>query len=434
METADAMPLAGHKDSSSHTVSWRVVTLASLGGALEYYDFIVFAIFARDISTTFFPSTDQFVALIATYSLFAASYLMRPLGGIVIAYFVDAYGRKPAFIWSLVVMSTSTIAMGLTPSYASLGQIATMLFILFRLSQSACFGGEFGTAVTYVVEMAPRRPGTACGILFCLLGVGIVLATGANAVIHVALPTQTALIYGWRIAFIFGGLLGIAGFYVRGSLEESPAFADVSPSAGRPSIKEIWTSHLPHLVTAFAISAPTGAANGMILAFLPMYLTTICRIPTATASGLMLLAAIAMAIGCLFFGWLADRTSWIGLHRLGCFVLLCSAWPVLAMLANGSNPVYPILWLSLSAGIVNGCVGQLIADLFPTRFRAMGVTTSYNLSAAIFQGLTPLVATLLLRQFKSPVAPAIWVAAVAIFAVVAGAGYRRLGGSLSHLR
>jgi MFS family permease len=433
METADALPLAINKSHPRRRMSWRVVTLASLGGALEYYDFIVFAIFARDISVAFFPSTDQVLALLATYSVFAASYLMRPVGGILIARFVDVYGRRPAFICSLAVMSTSTVAMGLTPGYGTLGAAATTAFVLFRLIQSACFGGEFGTAVTYVVEMAPEKPGAACGILFCLLSGGIVLATGTSAVIHALLPAHTTTFDGWRIAFIFGGLLGIAGFYVRGSLEESPAFADQTSHAESVSIKTICASSLPSLVAAFAISAPTGAANGTILAFLPAYLTTVCHISTEVTSNLMLFAAITLAIACLFFGWLSDKTSWIGLHRLGCVLLVASAWPVFAALTHGVKPVYPILWLCICAGLVNACVGQLIADLFPTCFRATGVTTAYNLSAAIFQGLTPLVATVLLKQFKVPTAPAIWIAAVALFSMITGMRYRRLSGHVSRL-
>lgn len=430
MEPVQSLSPGGSRAASSSSLHWRVVTLASIGGGLEFYDFIVFAIFAKDISASFFPATDPVLSLLATYSLFAASYLMRPLGGIVIARFVDVYGRRPLFIWSLVVMSLSTTAMGIMPGHATLGLSATVAFILLRLVQSACFGGEFGTAVTYVVEMASERAGTACGILFSLLSLGIVLATGANASIHLLLSADAAPVYGWRIAFIFGGLLGIVGFYVRGALEETPAFSEAKDSAKRASVIDICSSHMRQLATAFAISAPTGVTNGTILAFLPAYLISVCNASPATASGLMLFAAVALAAACLFFGWISDRTSWIWLHRLGCLALVVGAWPIFEMLRSGVNPVIPILLLCVCAGMVNGCVGQLIGDLFQTSLRATGVTTAYNLSAAIFQGFTPLVATLLIRRVGSPVAPALWIIVVAVFAALAGAKYSQFGGHI----
>src|SRR5438046_6101552 len=145
---------------------WRIVLLASLGGTLEFYDFVIFGIFAKDIADAVFPNSTQLVSLIVTFGAFAAGYLARPIGGIVLSHFGDRYGRRRVFLVSIFVMSGATLGMGLVPSFATAGPAASVLMVVLRLVQGFCLGGELPGALTYVVETAPRHAPFVCGVGF----------------------------------------------------------------------------------------------------------------------------------------------------------------------------------------------------------------------------------------------------------------------------
>lgn len=297
--------------------SKRMIILASIGGGLEYYDFIVYALFARSIGTAFFPSSDPALSLVGTYLLFAASYGVRPIAGIIIANFVDRFGRKPVFIWSLLIMSISTIAMSLLPGFGTLGIGATVCFVVLRLVQSACFGGEIGVATTYVAEMSPRKAGAACGILFGLLGFGVVLAGGVNAVIHAAFAQEFAGVDGWRVAFFFGGVLGVVGYFVRGALEETPAFAAMKQSTQHAPLVQLLRDHRLALGVGIGLSAATGVVNGVLFAYLPAFLPTFGRISSSHSALILLAATVFNAAGVILIGYISDKTSWIKRKRPG---------------------------------------------------------------------------------------------------------------------
>jgi MHS family proline/betaine transporter-like MFS transporter len=221
--TADRIDAAG----------WRIVLLASLGGTLEFYDFVIFGVFARDIAQAIFPSTDPIVALMASFAAFAAGYLARPIGGIVLSHYGDRYGRRLVFLWSVFIMSGATLGMGLVPSYAQWGVAASALMVVLRLIQGFCLGGELPGALTYVVETAPRIAPFVCGVVFACVTMGVAVATGVSLGVRTFLDPELVPIYGWRIAFVLGGLGGVLSFVLRRSLEESPEFARMKSFAVR---------------------------------------------------------------------------------------------------------------------------------------------------------------------------------------------------------
>jgi MFS family permease len=138
------------------TATWRIVLLASLGGALEFYDFVIFGVFAKDIADAIFPNPTPLISLIVSFAAFAAGYLARPFGGIVLSHFGDRYGRRRVFLVSIFVMSGATFGLGLVPSFATWGPAASVLMVVLRLIQEFCLGGELPGALTYVVEKPPR--------------------------------------------------------------------------------------------------------------------------------------------------------------------------------------------------------------------------------------------------------------------------------------
>src|SRR5689334_15963689 len=201
------------------TASWRIVLLASLGGTLEFYDFVIFGIFARDIADALFPSGSPLVSLMASFAAFAAGYLVRPIGGIVLSHYGDRHGRRRVFLGSVFVMSGATLGMGLVPTYAHWGAASSALMVVLRLLQGFCLGGELPGALTYVVETAPRIAPFVCGVVFACVTMGVAAATGVSLSVRTLLDPAIVPAYGWRIAFVVGGLGGILSFVLRRSLE-----------------------------------------------------------------------------------------------------------------------------------------------------------------------------------------------------------------------
>jgi MHS family proline/betaine transporter-like MFS transporter len=413
---------------------WWMVVLASLGGGIEFYDFIVYVIFARSIAASFFPSSDPLVSLIGTYTLFAVSYFIRPLGGLIWGPFLDRHGRRSMFLWSLLIMSFCSISMALIPGYAVGGIAASLCFVVLRLVQSACFGGEVGGAVTYIVELIPRRAGLACGILFSLLTFGALLATGTNLLLLKVLPSTVGSTDAWRFAFGLGGVFGVLGYFIRRTLDETPAFQALKDHATKTPFRDLYRSHLPGMVRAFGLCAATGASNGILLGYLPSYLPAILHSPAVKIAPALTAGTVSLAVLLPLFGWMSDKLRWIYLHRAGCVLLIVLAWPIFhAFATQFVSPVLLLAVLGACMAMVSGSFGPLLADLFPTEVRASGVTTSYNVAMAIFQGLTPLACALLIRKTKQPSSPAIWLASSVAIALICGLGYRSKGGSIEIL-
>ena len=160
-----------------------------------------------------------------SFAAFAAGYLARPIGGIVLSHFGDRYGRRRVFLLSLFVMSAATLGMGLVPSFAAWGAWASLPMVTLRLVQGFCLGGELPGALTYVVETAPKRAPFVCGLVFACVTMGVAVATGVSLGVRTWLPPELVPIYGWRIAFVLGGLAGLLSFLLRRAMEESPEFA-----------------------------------------------------------------------------------------------------------------------------------------------------------------------------------------------------------------
>src|SRR6187397_1892306 len=222
---------------------WKIVLLASLGGTLEFYDFVIFGVFARDIAAAVFPANDPIVSLILSFATFAVGYLARPIGGIVLSRFGDRHGRRAVFLWSVFIMSAATLGMGLVPTYASWGVAASILMVTLRLIQGFCLGGELPGALTYVVETAPRIAPFVCGVVFACVTMGVAAATGVSLSLRSLLPPETVPVLAWRIAFILGGLGGLVSFVLRRALKQSPEFARLRGLASRQPFRDLLGTH-----------------------------------------------------------------------------------------------------------------------------------------------------------------------------------------------
>ena len=419
--TADRIDAAG----------WRIVVLASLGGTLEFYDFVIFGVFARDIAQAVFPAGDPIVSLMASFAAFAAGYLARPIGGIVLSHYGDRYGRRMVFLWSVFIMSGATLGMGLVPSYAQWGVAASALMVALRLLQGFCLGGELPGALTYVVETAPRIAPFVCGVVFACVTMGVAVATGVSLSVRTFLEPGLVPVYGWRIAFVLGGLGGVLSFVLRRSLEESPEFARMKSFAVRQPFRELLRTNLVHVAIGCAILAGTGCFNGLFFSHLPAYLSSVLQYDARQAVMAQTVGVIASAIGILVTGWIGDRVPPRYLLRTGVALLLIFAVPFYSALQTRAVNLTLLCTLAgLCAGLTNGSFAVLLTDLFPTRIRFTGVALVFNVSFTIFSGTAPLVATSLIRDTGSPTSPAYLMMFSAVLALAGSLWVERYGGNV----
>ena len=408
---------------------WRIVLLASLGGTLEFYDFVVFGIFARDIADAIFPSHSPFISLMASFAAFAAGYLARPIGGIVLSHYGDRYGRRRVFLLSLFVMSGATLGMGLVPPYEQWGSAASVLMVALRIVQGFCLGGELPGALTYVVETAPRIAPFLCGVVFACVTMGVAAATAVSLSLRTLLAPELVPALAWRIAFVLGGLGGILSFVLRRSLEESPEFARMRKLASKLPFSELLRTHARHVLVGCAVLAGTACFNGLFFSHLPAYLAGVLKYDPRTAVYSQTVGVVASALSILVTGWLGDRIAPRHLLRLGVTLLVVMAYPFYAVLETRAANLTTLLTLAgLAAGLTNGAFAALLTDLFPTRIRFTGVALVFNVSFTIFNGTAPLVATTMIREMETVRAPALLMIGCGVLALLGSFWTTRLGG------
>ena len=422
-------PVASQTRSGINPAGWRIVLLASLGGTLEFYDFVIFGIFARDIAAAMFPSTSPLVSLMASFTAFAAGYLARPIGGIVLSHYGDRYGRRRVFLWSVFVMSGATLAMGLVPSYAQWGVAASATMVALRIVQGFCLGGELPGALTYVVETAPRSAPFVCGVVFACVTMGVAAATGISLLLRTFLSSADVPVLAWRLAFVLGGLGGILSFVLRRSLEESPEFARMRSLASRLPFRDLLRTHASAVFVGCALLAGTACFNGLFFSHMPAYLTGVLQYDPRAAVYSQTVGVVASAAAILGVGWLGDRIAPRYLLRTGVALLILFAYPFYAALAARALDLTVLLTTAgIVAGLSNGSFACLLTDLFPTRIRFTGVALVFNISFTVFSGTAPLAATTMIREMGTVTAPALLMIGCGLLALVGSLWTERLGG------
>jgi MFS family permease len=409
-----------------------VILLASLGGALEFYDFVIYGQFAQYIGRNFFPNDDPTVSLIVSFSVFAVGYFARPLGGIFFSHIGDRLGRRRVLIITILAMSAATAGIGLLPTYAQWGVTASVLLVLLRIVQGFCLGGELPGAIAYVVETAPRRSGFSVGIIFFCVNTGVALAALLNLAVHETLTVEQIGAWGWRVGFLVGGGLGLVSFFLRLSLEESKEFARIRAIAGASAvpIAEVLRHHTPAVIVGVAILAVTAGFNGLLFA-MPAFLPQTMGYAAVTAIAAQNVALIVISVGLLAVAWLSDRVSRRALALTGTVLMMLLSYPFFEALQERSmNPLLLFALIGVAASICAGTVIGVTADLFPTRIRFSGVALSFNLSFTFFSGLAPVVAALLARNTGVAANAAYFMIGCAFLTFVAALVMRRFDGRI----
>jgi MHS family proline/betaine transporter-like MFS transporter len=407
------------------------VVAGVIGNIVEWYDFALYGFMASVISELFFPSDDHLVSLIATYGVFAAGFVMRPLGSVVFGWLGDTLGRSRTLLLSVAMMAVPTLLLGLLPSYASIGVLAPLALVVVRMVQGLSVGGEFSTSVTYLVETAsPNRRGIAGSWANIGSLGGMLLGSAAAAAATNLMTPETLATWGWRVPFLFGGVLGSVAVLMRRKLPESPHFRGYEGARCPNSpLREAFVCNRAQMAQGTLFAAAYGALFYLALVYLPTWVGEVSGIPLAvgmqanTATLALLLPLIPLA------GWVSDR--YVGRTRLvaAAFLVLGFLGAAMFVWMRGGGVVAVIVG-QLSMGVVLavplGVAPALFTELFPEEDRLTGYSIVFNVGLGIVGGLTPMLASWLILSTGLDLAP-VGVLATAAAVGVAGLLWMRDG-------
>lgn len=379
----------------------RLLALSGIGGALEFFDFVIFLFLAPAISRNFFPpEMPEWLADVQALGIFATGYIFRPVGGLVMAHFGDVSGRKTVFLFSILLMASATTAIALIPSYATAGWMAPLLLVLLRIVQGVAIGGEAPGAWTFIAEHVPARHlGLACCFMSSSLIVGVFMASLVTMAANSYFSDAAMLDYGWRVPFLVAGLLGLAGAFLRRWLSETPVFlrARQEHALARSLpigivLRSHWEAISISVVSTWILSAVVIVTTLMT----PFILEKHYGFGPQTALAVSAFGSPWVFAGALVAGYLADR---IGLGRY-CMLASLPFAATTCLFYYYVNPASGNVYLLYGlASVFKGMVGLVpcfMVRAFPGNVRFTGISFSYNIAFAFFGGLTPvLIGTLL---------------------------------------
>ncbi len=400
-----------------------------MGNVLEWYDFGVYGYFAAVIGAQFFPAEDHLASTIAAFGVFAAGYLMRPIGGIVYGHIGDRLGRKKALQLSMAMMSIPTVLLGLLPTHDQVGLTASILLVVLRLVQGFSVGGELIGSISFVSETAPlgRRGFYASFTTFSAI-CGILLGSSVATIIHGLLDADQVSAWGWRLPFLSGFFLGAFGLWMRRGITETPDFEKLKKDSGLVEIpiKEALGTNRRQVLHVFCLIAGMAGAFYQLFVWWPTYLGTIVtpRIPHAlavnTAATLVLVALIPL------MGHLSDLVGRKKMMAASYAGLIVFAYPVFVLSDYGILWIACVcqLWLAVVLSLGEGAMPAAIAEIFPTRTRYSGVGMGYNVSVSLFGGTMPLACTWLIAWTGDLRAPAFYLMGLCLLSLLASMALR----------
>ncbi|WP_150466328.1 MFS transporter [Francisella sp. SYW-9] len=359
---------------------FKTILLTSIGGMLEFYDFVIFGMFAIVLGKTFFPHEGSpALEALSAFTVFAVGYFARPIGGIFFGHIGDKFGRKKSFILTILLMGLASFFIALLPSYSSVGILATLLFVLLRIIQGAAIGGEIPSAVVFVKETLVQKGGLACGIIFCFINFGIFFAEITKVITTYLLSDQ----YAWRVAFMLGGVAAIISYFFRKEIHETETFLNKTTEYKIPLIRLFQTEKLAMLRAIAAISI-----FAMVVGFFSLYLPTYFKLNNIpNASSLILLNLFVFSVISIPAGYLADKFGALKILFIGGIGLLIfgSAF-YYAIVTNSSYLLISMLVNNIFMGLVVGVSANYASTLFSAGVRASGLGFGYNISFAVFNG------------------------------------------------
>ncbi|MBN8827511.1 MAG: MFS transporter [Sphingobacteriia bacterium] len=380
----------------------KVVTAGIIGNALEWYDFALYVHFVEIISRLYFPSDDIFLSRMATYAAFAAGFFMRPLGAILFGYIGDKFGRRQALSASILTMAIPTSFIAILPSYQEVGMIAPICLVIIRLLQGLSLGGEFSGSIAFVVEHAPdNKRGLAGSSAMFSMNLGILAGSAVAAICANFMSPESFNAWGWRVPFGIGLVIGLVGLYIRSNLHESPKYEEAKAKGliAKAPTRKVLTDFPVQLITAICLYLTVTVPFYTFVSFMKSFMTTFVGRSVDEAS---IINSITMLIATAFIpivGYMSDVIGRKVVIRAAALGFLLLAYPCFILLKSHDffSAFLGQLIFGMLVSLYMAPIPTILVELFPTSVRYTGVALSYNISAAIFGGTVPMVATFLIE-------------------------------------
>ncbi|XUA21108.1 MFS transporter [Citrobacter sp. OP27] len=401
----------------------KVLLATGVGHFVEWFDFGLYGTLAAIIGMQFFHADSPGVALLSSFAVFGAGFIMRPLGGLYFGSLGDRVGRQKVLATVILLTSGATFVMGLLPTFHQIGVTATVLLVITRLVQGFAAGGESSGATTYLAEFAPndRRGYFTCwidnfGFMAFVAGSGLVFILTASL-------GETAMNdWGWRIPFLVAGPLGWVGLYLRQHLEDSPEFKAVVQSGKteskplRAAVTKAWGALL--FCVGFVVLKAVG--HWTLQTFMPGYLSTELHFSKLNAYAITTIGLFGIAVLVPFMGRLSDKYGRKPLMLAGCAGFILFSYPAMMVMAQGNmlSAVLAMLLLGAFIAAFDGACSAAMAELFPTSVRYGGLSIAYNFAVAFFGGITPWFSVWLIGATGDRFSPAYYVMGAALITLL----------------
>jgi MHS family proline/betaine transporter-like MFS transporter len=420
----EAMRMATEPQHAEPGAARKALIAASIGNFVEWYDFAVYGYSAAVIAKVFFPEGDGAVALLGTLAIFGVTFLLRPLGGIVLGRLGDRVGRRPVLSLTVLLMGIATAVMGLLPSYASIGIAAPILLLVLRLTQGFFGGGEFSGASTYLVEYAPPERRGLWATLSMATGVFPFAVCGLVVfAVSTSMDPATYQSIGWRLPFLFALPLALVGLYLRLRIEETPAFRAVEEAGAveKEPLRILLRHYRGPILLVLAISSLNAVGSYTVTSYMPTFLTEHAKLPPATALIASSSAVAILAVLLPFSGRLGDRIGRRPVILSGTIGIVLLAVPgyLLAGQGSASAAIAGQLLMIVPLSGISAVLGPAMCELFPTSVRYSGSALGYNVAYALFGGTAPFVAQFLITQTGTPIAPAFYMVIFGLLCLIA---------------
>lgn len=401
----------------------KVVVSGMIGNGLEWFDYALYGHFAAILSVLYFPSESVYISMLATYGVFAAGFLMRPVGAIFFGIIGDRYGRKSALSLAILMMAIPTGCIGLLPTYAQIGILAPILLTIIRLLQGLSLGGEFSGAIAFISEHAPQnKRGFAASTTMLSAAAGILLGSVVAATLANILTPEDFETWGWRIPFVFGLMIGLVGMYIRTQLDESPHY-EKAKSEGKLSktpLRTAFKKHPKEMLQAVGIYLTVTVPFYTLVVFLNGYTAKILGYSVKDSLMMNSVSILAMMALIPVSGYYSDKIGRKPILVAGAISFALLAYPIFVLLVQGDfwDAMLAQILFGILVGIFVGPVPAMLVEMFPTSVRYTGMSLAYNVSAAFFGGTTPIFATWLLQETGSKTSISFYIIACAVVTLI----------------
>ncbi|WP_151980473.1 MFS transporter [Acinetobacter guerrae] len=401
----------------------RAIFNVTSGNFLEQYDFFLFGLYAKAIGETFFHSDSSYAALMKTFLIFAVSFLMRPIGALVLGPYVDRIGRRKGLMVTLSIMAVGSLLIALTPGYATIGFAATALIFIGRLAQGFSAGVELGGVSVYLSEIAePHNRGFMTSWQSASQQVAVIFAAVLGYIVSLAFTKTQVDAWAWRIPFFVGCAIIPFIFWLRKSLQETEAFTSRKEHPTTRQIMSTLAANWKVVLIGMSMVATTTTMFYFITVYTPTYGKEVLHLTTAESLIATVMVGISNFILLPIGGYLSDKFGRKPLLITTTTLIFITAYPLLSWLTQNislSHMLMALLWLSLLYSFYNGALVVSLTEMMPSSVRIAGFSVAYSLATSVFGGLTPMIATYLVEQSGSKSMPAFWLMFAAIVSLIA---------------